>query len=121
MKRHAKAIWIGTLKEGAGHLTTESNALNKTEYSWHSRYTAEGKGTNPEELLGAAHSGCFTMKLCALITEEGFIPESIETNAYITFENNSITESHLIVNAKIPGISDEIFQKCATESKLTCP
>jgi osmotically inducible protein OsmC len=120
MKREATAVWNGSGKEGSGYLSTKSTALNKTQYSWSSRF-AEGVGTNPEELIAAAHAGCFTMKLSFVIGELGFTPDSIETSANITFEGGALTNSHLIVKAKVPGISKEAFLKAAEEAKVNCP
>jgi osmotically inducible protein OsmC len=120
MKRKATAVWNGTLKEGGGHLTTGSTVLNQTQYSFNSRF-AEGIGTNPEELLAAAHAGCFTMKLSADLTEAGFKPESLETQATITFEDGKIALSQLSLKAKVPGIGDGDFQQLAKKAKDTCP
>ncbi|RYZ39988.1 MAG: OsmC family peroxiredoxin, partial [Sphingobacteriales bacterium] len=94
--------------------------LDKTQYSFKSRFE-EGVGTNPEELLGAAHAGCFTMKLSFVLGEAGFTPESIETVATVALEDGAITSSVLAVKAKVPGISDEAFQKAATDAKENCP
>ncbi len=93
MKRNATAVWNGSLKEGAGKLTTQSTTLNNTQYSFGSRFE-EGVGTNPEELVAAAHSGCFTMQLSAFIGEAGFTPESLQTRCDIDFQNGSIVSSH---------------------------
>lgn len=82
---------------------------------------ADGKGTNPEELLAASHASCFTMKLSFVIQDNGFIPEKIETTCEITLENSSITRSHLHVEVKILDISDEVFSKCVNEAKNDCP
>lgn len=120
MKRHATAVWNGSGKEGSGHLTTQSTTLNQTQYSFNSRF-AEGVGTNPEELIAAAHAGCFTMKLSFVLGEAGFTPESLETTSYITFENGQITESHLVLNAKVPGISQEVFDASVKDAELNCP
>jgi len=120
MKRNAKAIWNGTIKEGSGHLTTQSTVLNQTPYSFNSRF-AEGIGTNPEELLAAAHAGCFTMKLSLDLTEAGFTPENLETSSVITLDNGKITKSELMLQAKVPGISEEQFQSIAQNAEQTCP
>lgn len=120
MKRPATAIWNGSVKEGSGNLTAQSKILNATPYSFNSRF-AEGSGTNPEELIAAAHAGCFSMKLSSILGEAGFIPDSIETNVTITLDNGSITNSHLVVKAKVPGISKEIFEKSAINAKANCP
>jgi osmotically inducible protein OsmC len=120
MKRKASAVWQGTIKEGSGHLSTGSTVLQQTQYSFNSRF-AEGVGTNPEELLAAAHAGCFTMKLSADLTEAGFTPESLETEATVTFEDGKIALSRLSLKAKVPGIGDGDFQQIAKKSKDTCP
>lgn len=120
MKRHATAIWNGSGKEGHGTLTTQSTTLNKTQYSFNSRF-AEGVGTNPEELIAAAHAGCFTMKLSFVLGEAGFTPDSLETTAHITLDNGVITTSHLVLKAKVPGISKEQFDTCAADAKANCP
>ena len=120
MIRNATAVWNGSGKEGKGTLTTQSTTLNKTQYSFNTRF-AEGVGTNPEELVAAAHAGCFTMKLSFVLGEAGFTPESLETKCDITFENGAITKSHLIVNAKVPGIDDEKFQASVKDAETNCP
>jgi osmotically inducible protein OsmC len=120
MKRNATAVWNGTIKEGKGHLTTQSTTLNKTQYSFNSRFE-EGVGTNPEELMAAAHAGCFTMKLSLDLTTAGFKPESLETTATITLDNGTITNSDLVLTGKIPGISEEEFQHIAAGAKTDCP
>lgn len=120
MKRNATAVWNGSGKEGNGHLTTQSTVLDKTQYSFNSRF-AEGVGTNPEELIAAAHAGCFTMKLSFVIGEAGFTPESLETACQITFENGQITESHLTVTGNVPGMSDEAFQASVKDAEQNCP
>jgi osmotically inducible protein OsmC len=113
-------VWNGSGKEGNGHLTTQSTILNKTQYSFNSRF-AEGIGTNPEELMAAAHAGCFTMKLSFVLGAAGFTPESLETQCTITLEDGVITSSHLHLTAKVPGISAEKFQECAADAKANCP
>lgn len=120
MKRSAKAVWKGTVKDGNGVLTTQSTTLNETQYSFKSRFE-EGVGTNPEELLAAAHAGCFTMKTSALLTEAGYIPETLETDCKISLDDGKVTLSELTLNAKVPAISEEDFQKIAKEAKQTCP
>ncbi|AZI38588.1 OsmC family peroxiredoxin [Epilithonimonas vandammei] len=120
MKRSAKAVWKGTVKDGSGVLTTQSTTLNETQYSFKSRFE-EGVGTNPEELLAAAHAGCFTMKTSALLTEAGYIPETLETDCKISLDDGKVTLSELTLNAKVPAISEEDFQKIAKEAKETCP
>lgn len=120
MKRNATAVWNGTIKEGKGNLTTQSTTLKQTQYSFNSRF-AEGVGTNPEELMAAAHAGCFTMKLSGDLTAAGFTPESLETTATITIDNFVITGSDLVLKAKVPGIKEDEFQKIAAGSKADCP
>ena len=120
MKRYATAVWKGSLKEGAGHLSTQSGTLEKTQYSFKSRFE-EGVGTNPEELVAAAHSGCFTMQLSAYITEGGFEIESIETKCDIDLLDGKIVSSHLTISAKIKEITNEIFQELVTKAEANCP
>jgi osmotically inducible protein OsmC len=120
MKRKAEAVWNGTIKEGSGHLTTQSTTLNQTQYSFKSRFE-EGVGTNPEELLAAAHAGCFTMKLSADLTEAGFTPGELRTTSHISLDNGKISLSALKLSAKVPGISDEEFQRIAKSAKENCP
>lgn len=122
MKRNATAVWNGTGKEGTGHLTTQSTTLNQTQYSFNSRF-AEGVGTNPEELVAAAHAGCFSMKLSFVLNAAGFTAESIETNCVITLDpaQGAVTESALTVTATVPGISQEQFDACAADAKANCP
>lgn len=120
MKRNATAVWNGSGKEGKGVLTTQSGTLNQTQYSYKSRFE-EGVGTNPEELVAAAHAGCFNMKLSFVLGEAGFTPESLETTAQVTLENGAVTSSHLVLKAKVPGISKEAFDKAADDAKANCP
>lgn len=120
MKRTSTAIWNGSGKEGKGSVTSQSNVLNKAQYSYHSRFE-EGIGSNPEELIAAAHAACFSMKLSFVLGDAGFKPDIIETKGVITLENGVITNSHLSVKAKVPGISIEVFKKCADDAKLNCP
>ena len=120
MKRNATAVWNGSGKEGKGTLSTQSTVLSSTQYSYSSRFE-EGAGTNPEELMAAAHAGCFTMKLSFVLGEAGFTADKLETVCTITLENGAITTSELKVTATIPGISDEEFQKAAQNAKDNCP
>ena len=120
MKRHATAVWNGSGKEGSGTLTTQSTTLNKTQYSFNSRF-AEGVGTNPEELIAAAHAGCFTMKLTFVLGAAGFTPESLETTSYVSLEDGSITESHLVLKAKVPGIDKAKFDESVKDAETNCP
>jgi osmotically inducible protein OsmC len=119
MKRKATAVWTGA-KDGKGNLTTQSTVLNKTQYSFNSRF-AEGVGTNPEELIAAAHAGCFTMKLSIILGEAGFSPEELTTDCFITIADGTITQSQLVLKAKIPGISQEKFTACTNDAKANCP
>lgn len=120
MKRQATAVWNGSGKEGNGTLSTQSTVLNNSQYSYKSRFE-EGIGTNPEELMAAAHAGCFTMKLSFVLGAAGYTPDRIETNCIITLENGAITTSHLQVTATVPGITKEDFDKAAQEAKTDCP
>ncbi len=120
MKRHATAVWNGSGKEGNGKLSSQSGVLKDTQYSFNSRF-ADGIGTNPEELLAAAHAGCFTMKLSFVLGEAGFTPEQLETTSHVNLENGVITESHLTVKGKVPGISKEKFDECVKNAEENCP
>lgn len=120
MKRNATAVWNGTGKEGKGHLTTQSNVLDKTQYSFVSRFE-NGIGTNPEELVAAAHAGCFTMKLSFVLGAAGFVADQIETRCEITLQDGAITESNLDVKASVPGISKEQFDAAVADAKANCP
>lgn len=122
MKRFATANWQGTGKEGKGNLTSQSTVLNKTQYSFGSRFE-EGVGTNPEELIAAAHAGCFSMKLSFNLSGAGFPPANIDTRCEITLDpaKGQITSSHLTVTAKVPGISKEKFDELVLHAKENCP
>jgi len=120
MSKHATAIWHGTGKEGSGNITTESSLLKNAPYSWKDRFE-QGPGTNPEELIAAAHAGCFTMKLSFLFVEAGFTADEIETKCDVTLEKGAITKSHLTVKAKVPGINEQKFNECAENAKANCP
>jgi osmotically inducible protein OsmC len=120
MKRKATAVWQGTGKEGNGHLSTQSGVLNKTQYSFTSRFE-EGIGTNPEELVAAAHAGCFTMKLSFNLTEVGFVPDKLETTCTTTFENGKISNSHLDLKASVKGIDKAKFDELVKDAELNCP
>ncbi len=120
MKRTATANWKGTGKDGKGVVSTASTVLNNAQYSFNSRF-AEGVGTNPEELVAAAHSGCFAMKLSFVLNEAGFTPDDLTVTCAINFENGVIIESHLDLKARVPGISKEKFDACAAEAKANCP
>jgi osmotically inducible protein OsmC len=120
MKRTATANWNGSGKDGNGNLTTQSGVLQTTQYSYKSRFE-QGTGTNPEELIAAAHAGCFSMKLSFVLGSAGFIPDSIETTSEVELEAGTIRSSHLTVKAKVPGITPERFQQCVEEAKNDCP
>ena len=120
MKRNATAVWNGTGKDGNGHLTTQSTVLNKTQYSFGSRFE-NGVGTNPEELIAAAHAGCFTMKLSFNLSGAGFVPDELETQCFITFEDGKITQSHLILKAKVSTISEQEFADLVKDAEKNCP
>jgi osmotically inducible protein OsmC len=120
MKRNATAVWNGSGKEGSGHLTTQSNILNQVQYSYVSRFE-NGTGTNPEELMAAAHAGCFSMKLSFILGAAGFTPEEIKTDCSITLENGAITKSELVTRVKLPGIDEAKFKEYAEDAKANCP
>lgn len=122
MKRNATAIWQGSGKDGKGNLTTQSTTLNKTQYSYSSRFE-EGVGTNPEELVAAAHAGCFVMALSFKIDEAGFKAENLETKCVINLDpkEGKITESMLTLTAKVPGISKEKFDELVADAEKNCP
>lgn len=120
MIRHATAVWNGSGKEGNGKLTTQSTVLQDTQYSFNSRF-AEGVGTNPEELVAAAHAGCFTMKLSFILGEAGFTPEKLETKCQVTFENGSVSKSHLTVTGTVPGIDEAKWQESVKNAEENCP
>lgn len=119
MKRHATAVWNGTGKEGTGNLTTQSTTLDKTQYSYLSRFES-GVGTNPEELIAAAHAGCFTMKISFLLNAEGFTADELETRCDINLVDGKITGSHLTLKATVPGVSQEKFDEIVTNSSENC-
>jgi len=120
MKRNATAVWHGTGKEGNGHLSTQSGVLKETQYSFNSRFES-GIGTNPEELIAAAHAGCFTMKLSFNLSGAGFVPTKLETSCDVTFENGSITESHLTLKAMVPTIDASKFAELVADAEKNCP
>lgn len=124
MIRKASAIWNGSLKEGKGTISTESGALSKARYSFSTRFENE-HGTNPEELIAAAHAGCFTMALSAQLGNAGITPESLETTASVTLEKLeagfTVTKVHLDVEARIPGADAAAFQKAAEAAEKGCP
>ena len=125
MKRNASAEWHGNLKTGKGTLSTDSTVLNQSQYSFGSRFES-GVGTNPEELIAAAHAGCFTMALSAALDQAGFTADTLKTTASLTLENNpqtswTISAIQLTTTAKVPGISAEKFAKVAAGAKANCP
>jgi len=124
MQRTANAKWQGDLKSGSGTLTTASGVLSNSAYSFHTRFE-DGKGTNPEELLAAAHAGCFTMALSNQLAQAGFKAESLETKCTISLEKTdsgfAITQSHLELKARVPGATQEAFDKATAAAKSGCP
>jgi lipoyl-dependent peroxiredoxin len=120
MSKTATAVWNGTGKEGKGNLTTQSKALSNAAYTWASRFS-DGIGTNPEELIAAAHAGCFTMKLSFLIVEAGFAADTLTTTCSVTLASGAITGSHLVVKGKVSGMTKEAFLSAAENAKANCP
>ena len=124
MKRKASAVWKGSLKEGNGTISSESGVLSETPYSFRTRFE-DAPGTNPEELVAAAHAACFSMAFSMILGLEGMTPESIATEATVTMEEQgdgfSVTSSHLDVVAKIPGADSGKFQQAAEKAKAGCP
>jgi osmotically inducible protein OsmC len=124
MKRKASAVWQGGLKDGKGTISTESGVLSNTQYSFSTRFE-NGTGTNPEELIGAAHAGCFSMALSGQLAQAGLTAERIETTATVTMDKTeagfTVTAVHLDVSAKIPGASQDAFDTAARNAKEGCP
>jgi osmotically inducible protein OsmC len=124
MDRSASAVWHGSLKEGKGTISTQSGVLKDTQYSFGSRFE-NGIGTNPEELIAAAHAGCFTMALSAQLTSADLTPESLETTAMVTLgktdDGPTVTKIHLTTRAKVPGAEKEKFDELARKAKEGCP
>ena len=124
MKRTATAVWNGSGKDGKGNITTQSTTLDKAQYSYKTRFE-DGVGTNPEELIAAAHAGCFAMALAFGLQGAGITPDELEVTATVTLDPSSgtptITESHLDLKAKIPGITNEKFQEFAKGAEQGCP
>lgn len=124
MIRKASAVWNGSLKEGKGTISTDSKLLSNAQYSFSTRFE-NGTGTNPEELIAAAHAGCFSMALSAQLGGAGITPDSIETTAAVTLEKLeagfTVTKIHLDVTAKIPGADPAAFEKAAQDAKAGCP
>lgn len=124
MKKTASAVWQGGLKDGKGQISTESGALEQAPYGFNTRF--EGTpGTNPEELIGAAHAGCFSMALSMMLGEAGFTPERIDTHAEVSLDKQAdgfaITAVHLTLKATVPGASEAQFQEIANKAKAVCP
>ena len=124
MTRTGSAVWKGALKEGAGTLSTESGTLTGVEYSWAKRF-GDDKGTNPEELVGAAHAACYSMQLSGVLGGEGLTPDEINTTSAVTGSNDgsgfTVTDVLLTVKAKVPGASEEAFRAAAQKAKEICP
>jgi len=124
MKRNAKAVWKGGLKDGKGTISTDSGVLSETQYSFNTRFE-EGKGTNPEELIAAAHAGCFSMALSAQLEDAGLTAESIRTTASVRLDKTdagfAITSVHLDVAARVPGADRQAFETAAQNAKAGCP
>jgi len=124
MKRNAKAVWKGGLKDGKGTISTDSGVLSDTQYSFNTRFE-EGKGTNPEELIAAAHAGCFSMALSAQLEDVGLTAESIRTTASVRLDKTdagfAITSVHLDVAARVPGADQQAFETAAQNAKAGCP
>ena len=124
MKRHGSAVWTGGLKDGKGVVSTDSGVLSNTQYSFSTRFE-DGKGTNPEELIAAAHAGCFAMALSGQLGNAGMTAESLEVTASVTLEKTdagfTVTKSHLDLTARIPGADQAAFDKAADAAKAGCP
>jgi len=118
--RKANANWKGTGMEGKGTISTQSATLDEAQLSFKTRFE-QGVGTNPEELVAAAHSGCFTMQLSFLLSEAGYVPTNLNTEAKLTFEDGTITQIHLELEGDVPGISEADFQQTAQKAKEICP
>jgi len=121
MKSIATALWKGSLKEGTGRMNAKSGFFNQLPFTFKTRFEGSAGGTTPEELIAAAHAGCYSMALSAELGKEGFTPESIDTSSTVTIENGTITKSELVVSAKVPGISKEKFEQVALVTKTGCP
>ncbi|MFC3416671.1 OsmC family protein [Algoriphagus hitonicola] len=120
MIRKATAVWKGSGKDGNGHLSTQSTVLDKVQYSYKSRFE-DGVGTNPEELIAAAHAGCFAMKLSFNLSGENYVPEELEVTGNVTLEDGTLTKSHLVLKAKVDGISEEKFAELVKDAEKNCP
>lgn len=120
MRRNATAIWEGTGKEGKGTLSTQSTILNNTQYSFNSRFE-NGPGTNPEELVAAAHAGCFAMKLSFALNGAGFTATKLDAKCVVTLGDGEVTSSEITLNAEVPGISEDKFAECVKDAEQNCP
>lgn len=120
MKRTAKAHWEGNLKEGKGHISSPSGILEKTNYSFKTRFEEGEKGTNPEELLAAAHAGCFTMAVGAILTEKGLAAKTLDTEAILTMEGLTITGIHLVISGSVDGIDAKGFEEVTKSAEKNC-
>lgn len=120
MKRTAKAHWEGNLKEGKGHISSPSGILEKTNYSFKTRFEEGEKGTNPEELLAAAHAGCFTMAVGAILTEKGLTAKTLDTEAILTMEGLTITGIHLVISGSVDGIDAKGFEEVTKIAEKNC-
>ncbi len=120
IKRRSTAVWSGTGKEGKGSLSTQSTVLNETQYGFNSRF-ADGIGTNPEELIAAAHAGCFSMKLAFNIQAAGFAANELKTDCEIVLEDGSITQSNLSLSAKVSDIDPSKFDELVKDAEANCP
>ncbi|MBC7696303.1 MAG: OsmC family peroxiredoxin [Burkholderiales bacterium] len=120
MKRTAKAHWQGNLKEGKGALTTPSGILNNTNYSFKTRFEEGEAGTNPEELLAAAHAGCFTMAVSAMLTAKGFTAKELDTEAIVNMEGLAVTAVHLIITGSVDGITADEFVAITKDAEKNC-
>jgi len=120
MKRTAKAHWEGTVKEGKGNLTTQSEVLYATNYSFKTRFTGEEKGTNPEELLAAAHAGCFTMAVSYALSGKGLTATSLDTEAIVSMDNAGITGIQLSITGIVPGIDADEFEAITKDAEKNC-
>jgi osmotically inducible protein OsmC len=120
MKRNATAVWQGTGKEGNGTVSTASTVLSNTPYTYKSRFE-DGIGTNPEELIAAAHAGCFTMKLAFNIDAAGFKAEKLESSCEVNLEAGEVTYSHITVNASVPGMDETAFNEAVADAEANCP
>jgi osmotically inducible protein OsmC len=120
MNRTAKANWTGNLKEGKGKLSTQSGILGNTNYSFKTRFEEGETGTNPEELLAAAHAGCFTMAVASILTQKGFKPDSLDTEATVSLEGLSITGVHLSITGSVSGVNADEFKAMTKDAEKNC-